>query len=229
MTPAIETLAPTTVEVWDRDSILYSDHPARVIGPWRTEPEKTLLMLGESGIGLIVAAATVAGKFVIREVSPAVPDGITAADLTALYRNVNEETPEPPSPRRFAPIGILYLGPPCEFAQEAIARVFGAAARTISHGDLDAEQKSAIEAGGIPCPHACMYIGVVPEDQQYSDELAAAEVALQGILPELFVGPFGIYTADELTEAQVEQAVSRIGSGELVILTVPPLPEPKAA
>lgn len=211
-------MTPAAVDVWSRDSILYTDHPARVIGPWPVDPKKTLLQMGESGPGLIVAAATIAGRFVVTLPEPGAPSAIPPMDewsesTAALYAQLTKDAAVHPG-SVMVPVGILYAGPPCAWAAEQILKVFGEGARAISHANATEQQLRDVREVRPETPCAVVYIGVIgPEG--YPDDI---EMGIDQINSPLFIGAI----APE--PEQIEEAVRNIGSGELVILTPPPFP-----
>jgi len=222
----------TAVEVWSRDSILYSDHPARRIGPWPADPTRTLLQLGESGPGLLVVAATVAGRYVVSLPTPQEIEesGMTVQALYSRLPSIPALTAEEASKypgieairrRAMIPVGIVYAGPPCQWAVEQIMKVFGEGARTISHADATAEQLDHVRmATGNPESHATIYVGVTAPDPggfDYDDVEAGLDLIAEIVASGLFVGT--LIPEPE----QIEQAVSRIGSGELAVLVPPPV------
>ena len=204
-----DPLEPTTVEVWSRDSVLHTLHPARVIGPWKNDRTKTLLKLGETGDGLIVAAATIAGKYVVSDLGEVTFQD--AAGNQVVERPNTMVALDGIGSRRMVPMGIVYLGPPCEWATQQIALAFGPQARFISHADPTAKQMQEIRiATEKETPHATIYIGVAGPFVEGVLIGAAREDLL--LKSDLFLG----FITPEIE--QVEQAVSRIGTGELVLL-----------
>jgi len=212
MNPETE-LKPTTVEVWSRDSILYSDHPARIVGPWEADPTRTVLQLGESGPGLFVAAATVAGRYVV---------SLSDKDPLVVFR---PEGVEPPpglqQPASITPFGIIYAGPPCEWAQRELAKVFGKNAAAISHAELTEGQREAAQEAS-DAEHFIMYVGMVASATRELAECAleGVEAGLDSINNPLFVG---VVTPEP---EQLEQAASRREDRTIALLEpiMPPAP-----
>jgi hypothetical protein len=221
MEPQEQPNQPTQVDVWSVDSILHTGHPARVIGPWPADPTKTLLQLGESGPGLLVAAANVAGRYVVSLPTPLDIEKYGMVSEHGLIAQVYHGEPPAPEGRRMVPVGIVYAGPPCEWAQEQIAKAFGAGARNISHADATEEQRDHVRlATGNPESHATIYIGVTTPGQFDFDDVEAGLDLIADLLETgLFIG--ALVPEPE----QIEQAVSRIGTGELVVLVPPAPPE----
>jgi len=198
----------TVVDIWGDDDVLDTDQAARVLGPWPEDRSKTLLVLGHSGDGLVVLASSVAGRYVVsradRKNSEKFPTIVEQAESVSV------------SPRR-VPVGIFYAGPPCEWAQAEIAKVFGTGARTISHADVtDADREALdtwarVENGGP----ASIYIGCV--DDQGPSFIGPLAYAV-GRMGPLF-GPVTVPTPE-----QVNEAICRLASNELAVLVVPPIP-----